>query len=199
MTTTASSPPHVSNTLVAVVLVLWLAAAYALGASGSTESLRPPVPQVILLALTAVTILAGALLPGLREWWHAVDLRVPAALHLTRFVGIYFLILWQRGVLPGVFAEPAGIGDIIVASLCALLLLFVGRPTTRWRRRAWIAWNALGLLDILFVVTRAARLSMADPPSMTALLRMPLSPLLTFLVPLIIATHVLIAARMRRV
>jgi hypothetical protein len=56
-------------------------------------------------------------------------------------------------------------------------------------------WNALGLIDILFVVAAASRLAMADPDSMNALLRLPLSLLVTFLVPLIIASHVVMLWR----
>jgi hypothetical protein len=60
-----------------------------------------------------------------------------------------------------------------------------------------LAWNVVGMLDIGFVVATAARLAAADPSSMRALLRLPLSLLPTFLVPLIIATHVWIFVRLR--
>jgi hypothetical protein len=56
----------------------------------------------------------------------------------------------------------------------------------------------LGLLDILFVVATAARLGLAAPASMQALLRLPLCLLPTFLVPLIITSHVLLAIRLAR-
>jgi len=56
----------------------------------------------------------------------------------------------------------------------------------------------LGLADILFVVVTAARLGVADPESMAALLRLPLSLLPTFLVPLIIASHVVLGVRLAR-
>ena len=55
-----------------------------------------------------------------------------------------------------------------------------------------------GLLDLLFVVVTAARLGMADPASMAALLRLPLSLLPTFLVPLLLASHVLLFAILGR-
>jgi hypothetical protein len=48
------------------------------------------------------------------------------------------------------------------------------------------------LIDILFVVATALRLAIADPESMNALLHLPLSLLVTFLVPLIIADHVVV-------
>jgi hypothetical protein len=55
------------------------------------------------------------------------------------------------------------------------------------------------VLDILFVVATAARLALADPDSMQGLLHLPLSLLPTFLVPLIIASHVVLAIRLARV
>jgi len=53
------------------------------------------------------------------------------------------------------------------------------------------------LLDILFVVVTASRLAFADPDSMSALLRLPLSLLVTFLVPIIIVDHVVVFWRLR--
>jgi hypothetical protein len=58
--------------------------------------------------------------------------------------------------------------------------------------------DTLGLIDILFVVATATRLAVADPDSLNALLRLPLSLLPTFLVPLIIAGHVFVFWRLTR-
>ncbi len=177
--------------------LVWLGLALALGASGRLAGLRPPAPQLVLLGLTAVTVLAGVWVPSLRAWALRVDLRGVVALHLSRFVGIYFLVLYQRGELPYAFAVPGGSGDILVAAL-ALVLLLGAPPRTRGRRLAYVAWNVVGLVDILFVVATAARLALGDPGSMAALLKLPLSLLPTYLVPLIIASHVLIAVRLAR-
>jgi hypothetical protein len=48
------------------------------------------------------------------------------------------------------------------------------------------------------VILTAATQGLADPPSMRALLELPLSLLPTFLVPLIIASHLLIFVRLLR-
>ncbi|MBI3885606.1 MAG: hypothetical protein HY302_07745 [Opitutae bacterium] len=66
------------------------------------------------------------------------------------------------------------------------------------RRRAITIWNVIGFVDILLVVGTAARLGLADPAQMRALTYLPLSLLPTFLVPLIIATHVILYARLQR-
>jgi hypothetical protein len=59
-------------------------------------------------------------------------------------------------------------------------------------------WNTLGMVDIVFVVLTAARLALAEPESMAALLRFPLNLVPMFLVPLIIASHVLLFVRLGR-
>jgi hypothetical protein len=170
---------------------VWLAAALLASGSGVVARLRPPAPQILLLALTAALLVS--FWTAWREWARAVDLRALVLVHVTRLVGFYFLALYGRGELPYAFAVPGGIGDITVA-LTALALAAWMRPGRRVRGPL-LAWNVFGLADITMVVVTAARLAMADPGSMGALLRLPLSLLPTFLVPIIIATHVLIFAR----
>ena len=126
-----------------------------------------------------------------------VDLRALVLFHLTRFVGFYFLVLHARGELPWAFAVPGGWGDILVAGAALLLVLLV-RPDHARGRRAYLVWNVLGFLDILGVVLTAARLAFRDPASMGALLELPLSLLLTFVVPVIVATHVWMLGRLAR-
>jgi hypothetical protein len=183
-----------SKWMAAAVLV-WLAAAMAIGASGVLQSLRPPAPQIVLVSLTILLISAGVFIPEFRNWAETVDLRIPVALHLTRFVGAYFLVLCERGELPAAWAVPSGWGDIAVAVL-ATILLATTRPTNASGRRLYLGWNAFGFIDIVLVVAGAARQGFADPESMRTLLQLPLSLLVTFLVPLIIASHVMIFARL---
>jgi hypothetical protein len=180
-----------------LVGIAWLGIAVALGATGVVARLRPPAPQLVVAGLTAALLLADRLAPGFRAWADELDVRAVPTFHLTRFVGFYFLALYGRGELPRAWAVPSGLGDIAVAVGAALLLVAVGRPRTRAARRLYLAWNVLGLLDILFVVVTAARLALADPGSMAALLRLPLSLLITFVVPVIIASHLLLFRRLR--
>jgi hypothetical protein len=159
------------------------------------RALRPPAPQLLLVCATVALLVAGRTWPPLRRFWETVDLRLLVLFHLTRFVGVYFLALHARGQLPWAFAVPGGWGDIVVAATGLLLVLLV-RPDTTVGRRAYLAWNAVGLLDILGVVLTAARLAFADPASMRLLLELPLSLLLTFVVPVIVATHLWMLRRL---
>lgn len=183
-----------TNRLAVLLGLGWLALAALAGGAGLIARLRPPAPQVLLLALTALLLLAGRA-DRFQAWLTSLGWRPLVALHLSRFVGAYFLVLHQRGELPWAFAVPGGIGDIVVAALALGLLLAGDRVAAR--PGLLLGWNVLGLVDILFVVATAARLALADPASMAALLRLPLSLLPTFLVPLIIATHVWLFAAAR--
>lgn len=124
-----------------------------------------------------------------------LDLRALVALHITRFVGFYFLFLYHRGELPYAFAVPGGWGDIIVAILALLVCVLPIKEALR--SRAITAWNVIGFVDIALVVVTAARLGLENRFQMRALTYLPLSLLPTFLVPLIIATHVIIHLRLR--
>jgi hypothetical protein len=175
-----------------IVLLIWCVSAALLGALGVLASVRPPVPQVILFGLVALLLIAYGLSSEFRRWLSLIPLEWLVSIHLVRFVGFYFLWLYEQQQLPYAFAVLGGWGDIVVATLALVLLLL--RPGSRM---IYHVWNALGFVDILFVVSTATRLALADPMSMAALLRFPLSLLPTFIVPLIIFTHVVIFRRLK--
>jgi hypothetical protein len=175
---------------------LWLIAALVAGRLEMLKALPLPAVQAVLFGLTALLLLGWAKIPLLRAWLNGLDLRALVAFHVTRFVGIYFLILYDRGDLPYDFAVRGGWGDIVAASL-ALLICAVPLGEVL-RRRAITIWNVVGFVDILLVVFYAARNGLAGNPQMRLLTVLPLSLLPTFLVPVIIATHVIIFLRLRR-
>jgi hypothetical protein len=174
--------------------VLWLGLALAFGASGVLSRAPVPLFPAVLWALVAAVLIAFWRSPAFRAWATGIDIRWLIAIHLTRFVGFYFLYLYERGELPYAFAVPGGWGDIAVAVGATVLLLIP--PRSGAFRPAGVVWNVLGLLDILFVVATAARLAFADRDSMAAVTHLPLSLLPTFLVPLIIASHVIMLVRL---
>jgi len=179
-----------------MVFWTWLGAAFFVGQQLLLQGLPPLAIPACVLGLTAVLLFSYFRLAAVRSWVDALDLRTLVLLHVSRFIGIYFLILYRRGVLPYDFAVPGGIGDIIVAAL-ALAIVVVPLSTVTGERMIRI-WNIIGLVDIALVVLTAARLNLADPIQMRALTYLPLSLLPTFLVPLIIATHVIIYVRLTR-
>ena len=179
---------------VRAILWLWFFAAIAVGQLAVLQRVPRPAIQGLIIAITAALVLAYRRIPPLRAWVDAIDLRALVLLHVTRFVGFYFLVLYDRGDLPYAFAVPAGIGDILVAALALAVALVPLAETTRLR--AISIWNVIGLTDILLVIVSAARIALAGGDELVSLTRLPLSLLPTFLVPLILATHLAIFARL---
>lgn len=181
--------------LIQLTLLPWLAVSLIVGELRILQSMPPVVVPLLLWAITGVFLIAYFRSHALRYWINQLDLRWLVAIHLTRFVGVYFLILYRRGELPQAFAVPGGVGDSIVA-LAAFALIALPLASGH-RRRAIAIWNAMGLVDIVFVVMTAARLNLADPAQMRALTYLPLSLLPLFIVPLLITTHVILFLRTR--
>lgn len=182
---------------VLITVCAWLLAALIAGASGLFASLVPPFPQAVLLGLVIVLLLVFAFMPGFRDWCLSVDVRALVLFHLTRFVGVYFLILYSQGRLPFDFAVRGGWGDIAAAAAVVILVLFV-KPAGKTGWALYLLWNVLGFIDILYVVVTAARLAFSEPGSMSEMLKLPLNLLLTFVVPIIIFTHIVIFTRLFR-
>ena len=181
-----------SKRVVTLVLLGWIC--FAVGLGGWFYNASAPVVATTVWTLTAVVLLGCWKITSTRGWVSNIDLRWLVLFHLTRlFAGAYFLILCQHGELPCRFARPAGWGDIVVA---VLALAVVGAMRTQLAKPLLLIWNTLGLIDIIFVVSKALLVGLKDWQSMHALRELPLSLLPTFLVPLIIASHVLIFVRL---
>jgi len=173
-------------------LLAWFCFALAVGASRKFHYASAPGVAATVWTLTALTLLVCWKIRIVRDWITIADLRWLIAVHFTRFVGIYFLILGNRGDLPEGFAKPAGIGDILIAIAAGFLVL-----VSQLRgRKILLIWNTLGLLDIIFVALAALRFGLKDWQSMAPLRALPLSLLPTFIVPLIIVSHILIFVRL---
>lgn len=185
------------STALAIRLILWvwLAAAIYVGHSRLLLQLPPLATPAVVLGLTILLVLAYRRITPLRAWIDSLDLRTIVFLHVIRFVGIYFLVLGERGVLPPRIALPAGVGDIAVAVLALVVALYPFSESTR--RRAIYYWNIFGFVDILLVIATGARVAFAGSRELAAFGQLPLSLLPTFLVPLIIASHLAIFHRLR--
>jgi hypothetical protein len=173
------------NRVVTLVLLCWLC--FAVGLGGWFHNASAQAVAGTVWTLTALVLLAC---------WKIAPIKVWALNVLTRlFAGAYFLVLCERGQLPCGFARSAGWGDIVVA---VLALGVVGAIRAEFAKMLLLIWNTIGLIDIIVVVFSALRFGLKDWQSMHALRELPLSLLPMFLVPLIIASHVLIFARLAR-
>lgn len=182
---------------VGAFLLAWLLAALAAGGAGLVERYPLPLPT-LAVGLTAVLLVTLRVSAQLRAWLWARGPAPLISLHLSRFIGIAFLVLAARGALPASWALPSGWGDIVVAAAAVPVLLYARPFHTAGRRRALLAWNVLGLADLLMVVGGAVRMLAFDPSAGSVMQRLPMCLLPTFLVPLLLASHVLIFAWLAR-
>jgi hypothetical protein len=175
---------------------VWFALAVLLGASGAFAPPPGGYPWPVLLAIAGPVMLffidrrflGGVLFRGI----HSLDRQVLVALQIWRVGGLFFLVEWARGHLPGGFALPAGVGDILVGLSAPLVVARLARGEGE---RAFAWWNALGLLDLVVAVSAGVLHSSGPLGVLTGELpsdlvaRYPLSVVPTFLVPLAIILH----------
>ena len=181
-----------ANRLAPTLILLW-----GLGAAVfvQLEMLwRVPFPPPVFVGAGVLLLLIFAVVvPGFAAWMKTVDIRVILAFHLVRFVGFYFLWLATVGRLDPLFAVGAGIGDIITAVGATGLLLLPDAREGKWL----LIWNIVGLVDIILVVANAARVVLTDPAGFLEFFSLPLGLLPTFIVPLIIVSHLVVFLRLR--
>jgi hypothetical protein len=182
--------------LVRLVLWTWFLAALIVGRLELLAHLPVWGLAGVLAGLTLLLLAAGLGSRALRDWLNALDLRHLVLLHAVRFYGIYGLVLYRRGALSYALAVPGAWSDILVA-LLALAAAFLPLRE-ELRRQAVMIWNTIGVTGLLLNAATAARIGLAQPWQLDAFRRLPFSVLPTFFVPLLLATHVIVFARLWR-
>jgi hypothetical protein len=138
--------------IIGIVLFGWLLLALFLGWQGIFRSaLHQQVPSIALAI--GIPILVGALFirgsKQVREIIAAVAQSRLVAFQFYRVLGVTFLVLYAAGQLPGIFALPAGCGDVMVG----LTALMVGNRAARNKNDQLVTlWNWLGLSDLVIAV-----------------------------------------------
>lgn len=124
----------------------------------------------------------------------------PTALTMVqslRIGGFTFLALYTYGILPGAFALPAGWGDIAVGVTAPVVAM---KLTNSSQKVSFIAWQLLGVLDLVTAVTLGATVRLMDPHGIatSAMAALPMSLIPTFAVPLFLVLHLICIAQASR-
>jgi hypothetical protein len=191
---------------VGVGVALWFGLIFAASAAGLFENRLGALPRPTLLAV-AVPIVVFLLLyrfsTAFRDFVLSSDLRFVTLLQAWRVAGFVFLALYAHNLLPGLFAWPAGLGDIAIgASAPVVVLALLDRPGFAASRR-FVVWNLLGIFDFVVAVGMGTLGSGAiagiiadvttDPMGV-----LPLSLIPGFLVPLFTMLHLTALFQARR-
>ncbi len=194
------------TSVVSVVLTVWLALVFLLGADGSfvRPPGTPPFPIVIGVTVPIIVFLAAfRLLKAFREFVLTVDLRLMTGIQAWRFAGLGFLALYAHGVLPGLFAWPAGLGDIAIGVTAPWVILALIRQPSFAAGQLFMVWNLLGILDLVVAVSAGALSSalavgVAGEVTTAPMAQLPLVLIPACLVPLFIMLHLATLFQARR-
>ncbi len=140
----------------------WFVLALTLSALHIIESgpNRPPLALGLAAGIPLVMFLVGfATSAGWRAFLLSLNPRVLTAVQSWRVEGLTFLILATYGILPKVFALPAGWGDITIG-VTAPLAVLLAKPA---HRGGFLAWQALGMLDLVTAVSLGTLAGVLDP------------------------------------
>jgi len=142
---------------ISVPLTIWYGAAWGFVAGGLLLPGASPVPllPLMIVAPTAGVIFLFTRSKQIGVLLDAMPVSWLVGLQVYRMIGGVFLISWWIGYTPGVFAIPAGTGDVITGFLAlpTSILLAGGRPNSV---RAALVWNFIGIFDLVLAVTLGA-------------------------------------------
>ena len=142
--------------LAGAVLAVWLAVVVALGVRGmfTTAPGTPPLPILLGVLVPLLLFLAAwRVSAAFRAYVLAADLRFIIAVQGWRAAGFAFLALWAHGILPGMFAWPAGLGDMAIGFTAPWVLAALLRQPDFAASRTFAAWNLFGMLDLVVAVS----------------------------------------------
>lgn len=116
------------------------------------------LPPRIIVFVSLPLLLFYTLVVQRKTWFKTIFEKIKVEqlvqIHLFRFVGVFFYLLYLHGALPKSFAIIGAAGDILTAAFAIPIIYLLKKKKPFAKALAW-AWNVFGLLDILSVLTSA--------------------------------------------
>ncbi len=195
-----------TGAFVAAFFLAWLALIFVLGARGVFVAPRGAPPLALLIGLLAplgLFLVGYRTVPPLREFILSADLRLVVGIQAWRWAGFGFLTLYAYGILPGMFAWPAGLGDMAIGVTAPVVLATLLRRPNFAASRSFVAWNLSGILDLTVAVSIGALVPLLAPNfygavSTSPMAQLPLVLVPAFLVPTFLMLHLTALLQARR-
>lgn len=194
------------KTIIRGIMAIWLVVVFMLGAAGAFVKPSGTLPIPILIGATIpVVVFLGAyrVSAAFRAFILAFDLLLATSIQAWRAGGLAFLALYAHGILPGLFAWPAGLGDIAIGITAPwVVLALIRRPSFAASRR-FVIWNLFGILDLIVAVSTGALSSglvvgAVGEVTTGPMAQLPLVLIPAYLVPLFIMLHLAALFQVRR-
>lgn len=188
------------------VLAFWFVLVFFLGEKGAFVQPPQAPPFPILLGATVPLVVFVAAYLGseaFRALILGADLRLLTATQAWRAGGLGFLALYAHGVLPGLFAWPAGLGDIAIGITAPWVALALIRRPTFVASPLFVVWNLLGIFDLVVAVSTGVLSSgfvagLAGEVTTGPMAQLPLVLIPAYFVPLFIMFHLTALFQSRR-
>jgi len=185
------------TSIVSVVLALWLGVVFLLGTQGAFvgSAGSPPLPIFFGFAIPLAMFFAAYFgWSTFRTFVLGADLRLVTAIQGWRWAGLGFLSLYTYGVLPGLFAFPAGLGDMAIGVSAPWILLGLIRDSSFVTKRRYVIWNIMGIIDLAVAVSMGTICSGFLPVitgnvTTSPMAKLPLVLIPAYLVPLFMMLH----------
>ena len=186
-----------TRSLAGAVLALWFVLIFYLGEQGAfvRPQEAPPIPILLGFAVPLLVFFAAYLgSEAFRQLVLSTDLRALTAIQAWRAGGLGFLALYAHDVLPGLFAWPAGLGDIFIGVTAPWIMLTLIRQPGFRASRLFLGWNFLGILDLVVAVGTGVLSSgfvagLAGAVTTAPMAQLPLVLIPAYFVPLFIMLH----------
>ncbi|HEY1580258.1 MAG TPA: hypothetical protein VGF82_24600 [Terracidiphilus sp.] len=186
--------------LIPTLILTWFIAVVAISAVGGFSNAYNRLGLSVAFAALAPLIVFFvwfSVSKGFREYTLSLSPVLLTAAHSFRLVGFTFVLLEARRSLPAIFALPAGYGDMFIGATAVLVAWKLAEPR---RRGAFIAWQLLGVIDLVLAVTLGTTAPLVQPHGIpvTLMTVLPLSLIPTFFVPLFLILHSICIAQARK-
>jgi hypothetical protein len=194
------------RTLVAFLFAAWLALVFILGARGAFvgQPGAPPLALLISFVVPLSLFLIGyQTIRSFRDFVLSADLRIIVGMQAWRWAGFGFLTLYTYRVLPGIFAWPAGVGDMLVGITAVTVLASLLRNPAFAESKRFVIWNLLGILDLAVAVSIGALVPLLAPNlygtvTTSPMAQLPLVLIPAYLVPTFLMLHLTALFQSRR-
>jgi len=171
---------------VVVAFIAWFALVLLFGANGAFVSPAGTPPLPLLIGFLAPLIVFMGAYWGIgvfRDFVLAFDLRLAAGIQAWRFAGLAFIALAAHRVLPAPFAWQAGLGDMAIGITAPWVLLALIRRPGFATSPLFVAWNLLGILDLVSALGTGAVSTILAAGSVGAVTTAPMAQLPLVLIP----------------
>lgn len=185
---------------IVTLIAVWFAAvltASALHLLGGRPGAPPLAIGIAALAPIVVFLLWFASSARFRQFVLSVDPGTLTAMQSWRIEGFVFVVMAAFGLLPNMFAQPAGWGDMAIGITALWAARRLANPA---HRNGFIAWQLLGVADLVTAVATGTLAGVLDPHGIptSAMTVLPMSIIPAFEVPLFLIFHIICIAQARR-